>query len=103
MSEISLRDYFAKLETLLNASAADEVIHHCRHILSYYPKNVTAYRFLGRALLLNGRWDEAAAALRRVLSVVPDDYHAHHGLSEVFDHRRKPEDAIWHMERAYEQ
>ena len=103
MSEISLRDYFAKLEQSLNTNAADEVIHHCRHILQFYPKNVTAYRFLGRALLMNGRWDEATAALRRVLSVIPDDYAAHIGLSEIYDHKKKADDAIWHLERAFEQ
>jgi tetratricopeptide (TPR) repeat protein len=103
MSEISLRDYFTKLEQLLNTNAADEVIHHCRHILQYYPKNVTAYRYLGRALLLNGRWDEATAALRRVLSVIPDDFPAHVGLSEIYDHKKKPDEAIWHLERAFEQ
>src|SRR5690606_19704231 len=103
MSEISLRDYFAKLDQLINANAADEVIHHCRHILQYYPKNVTAYRFLGRALLINGRWDEANAALRRVLCVIPDDYTAHLGLSEVYDYKQKADDAIWHLERAFEQ
>lgn len=102
MSEIGLRDYFAKLEQLLNATAADEVIHHCRHILQYYPKSVDAYRFLGRALLINGRWDEAMSALRRVLSVIPDDYQAHLGLSEIYDHKQKADEAIWHLERAFE-
>ncbi len=103
MSEISLKDYFAKLEHLLNASAADEVILHCRHILSYYPKNVNAYRYLGRALLFNGRWEEAGAAMRRVLSVIPNDYTAHLSLSEVYDRQKRGDDSIWHMERAFEQ
>ncbi|MCS7071228.1 MAG: hypothetical protein NZM00_06965, partial [Anaerolinea sp.] len=103
MSEISLRAYLNRLDTLLNSGAADEVIHHCRQILRTYPKNVAAYRALGRALLLNGRWEEAGAAFRRVLSVIPDDYHANLGLSEVYDHLRKADEAIWHAERAYEQ
>lgn len=58
MPEISLKAYFGKLNSLLSINAADEVIHHSRHILQSYPKNVTAYRYLGRALVLNGRWDE---------------------------------------------
>jgi tetratricopeptide (TPR) repeat protein len=103
MSEISLRAYLNRLDMLLNSGAADEVIHHCRHILRVYPKNVAAYRALGRALLLNGRWEEAGAAFRRVLSVIPDDYQANLGLSEVYDHLRKADEAIWHAERAYEQ
>lgn len=103
MSEMSLRAYINKLDSLLSSGAADEVIHHCRHILHFYPKNVAAYRALGRALLLNGRWEEAGAAFRRVLSVIPDDYHANLGLSEVYDQLRKADEAIWHAERAYEQ
>ena len=51
MSDISLHDYYAKLDTLLKGSAYDEVIHHCRHILQYFPKNITAYRYLGAALI----------------------------------------------------
>ncbi|MFQ3565940.1 MAG: tetratricopeptide repeat protein [Aggregatilineales bacterium] len=103
MSEVSLRDYFSQLDTLLSTNAADEVIHHCRHILQYYPRNVAAYRYLGRALILNGRWDEGASALRRVLGVIPDDYIAHIGMSEIYDTKRQPDEAIWHLERAFEQ
>src|SRR5262245_9331155 len=103
MPEISLKEYLGKLNTLLSSSAADEVIHHCRHILQYYPKNVMAYRYLGRALVLNGRWEEGRDALRRVLSVIPDDYVAHLGLSEANERLSHPDEAIWHLERALEQ
>ncbi|MBE2184665.1 MAG: tetratricopeptide repeat protein, partial [Anaerolineae bacterium] len=103
MSEISLREYLSDLDRLLNQHAADDVILHSRHILQYYPKIVDAYRFLGRALILNGRWDEAEAALRRVIAVIPDDYHAHVGLSEIYDRNRRGAEAIWHLERALEQ
>gem|GEM_PF-890538 len=103
MPEISLKAYFAKLNNLLGVSSADEVIQHSRHILQSYPKNVTAYRFLGRALVLSGRWDEGREALRRVLSVYPDDYIAHLGLSEANERLGHPDEAIWHLERAYEQ
>lgn len=103
MPEISLKAYFGKLNSLLSINAADEVIHHSRHILQSYPKNVTAYRYLGRALVLNGRWDEGRETLRRVLTVYPDDYIAHLGLSEANEHLNRPDEAIWHLERAYEQ
>ena len=103
MPEISLKEYFAKLNHRLTDNAADEVIHHCRHILQFYPKNVTAYRLLGRALVVNGRWDEGREALRRVLSVIPDDYTAHLGLSEANERMDRADEAIWHLERALEQ
>ncbi len=103
MPEISLKAYFTKLDALLSAHAADEVIHHCRHILQYFPKNVNAYRLMGRALVNNGRWDEGREVLRRVLSVIPDDYAAHLGLSEANERMNRPDEAIWHLERALEQ
>ncbi len=103
MADISLRDYLAKLDALLNDGASDEVIHHCRHILQYYPKNAAAYRYLGRALVEAGNWEKAGEVFRRVLSVYPDDFTAHAGLSEVYLSLKRSEDAIWHLERAYEQ
>lgn len=103
MPEISLNEYFSKLNGLLSANAVDEVFLHCRHILQYFPKNVTAYRFLGRALVMNGRWEEGREALRRVLSVVPDDYVAHLYLSESNERVGRSDEAIWHLERAFEQ
>lgn len=103
MPEISLKAYFAKLNNLLSVSSADEVVQHARHILQTYPKNVAAYRYLGRGLVLSGRWDEGREALRRVLSVYPDDYIAHLGLSEANEHLGHADEAIWHLERAYEQ
>lgn len=98
----NLRAYLATLEELLRTHATDEVVHHCRHILQYFPKHVDTYRLLGRALLYNARWDEASAVMRRVLAVYPDDYVAHLGLAEVYSERNKGNDAMWHLERAFE-
>jgi hypothetical protein len=102
MAEISLREYLAGMDDLLNRGASDEVIHHCRQILQYFPQNVAAYRFLGRALLDAARWQEAGEVLRRVLGVYPDDYIAHVGLSEVYQKTQDFDSAVWHLERAFE-
>jgi tetratricopeptide (TPR) repeat protein len=102
MAEISLYAYLDKLDRQ-TTSATDEVIQHARHILHAFPKNVAAYRILGRALLSSSRWNEAGAALRRVLSVYPDDGVAHHGLSQVYNEQSQGDEAIWHLERAFEQ
>jgi len=103
MADITLRDYLAKLDTLLKNGAASEVIHHCRHILQYFPKNADTYRYLGRALVENKSWREADEVLRRLLSVYPDDFYAHVGLSETSMADKRPDDAIWFLERAFEQ
>ncbi|MCC6805235.1 MAG: hypothetical protein IT319_20315 [Anaerolineae bacterium] len=103
MPEISLKEYFSKLNNLLSERAVDEVLLHCRQILQFYPKNVTAYRFLGRGLVMSGRWEEGRESLRRVLSVIPDDYQAHLALSEANERLGRSDEAIWHLERAFEQ
>ena len=103
MSEVNLKDYLARLDSLLSDNSADEVIHHSRHILRTYAKNVETYRYLGQALVLIGRLDEAKVALQGVLSVLPDDFVAHVTLGEVNDRQNRCDDAIWHLERALDQ
>ncbi len=101
---ISLRDYLARLDSLLNTSSgAPEVIAHCRHILQHYPKNAESYRLLGRALVASNRWSEAGEVLRRALSVFPDEGSLHLGLFDVYRAEKRLDEAIWHLERAYEQ
>ncbi|MFN8374638.1 MAG: tetratricopeptide repeat protein, partial [Anaerolineae bacterium] len=103
MATITLQDYYDKLEELLNRNANDEVIRHCRHILQFFPKNARVFRALGRALLESGEYEESGEIFRRLLGVYPDDYTAHVGLGEVYQKLNKPDDALWHLERAYEQ
>jgi len=107
---IALRAYLEEMEHLLDQDAPTEVISHCRHILQHFPQNVATYRLLGKALLQKAHQDdapelfgEAAEVFRRVLSVLPDDYVAHLGLSELSDRQGELDRAIWHLERAYEQ
>ncbi len=107
---ITLRAYLDELEHLLDARSPTEVISHCRYILQHYPRNVETYRLLGRALLERGErdgvaehYDEALEMFQRVLSVLPNDYMAHLGVSQIFQEKGELERAIWHLERAYEQ
>lgn len=101
MSEISLKAYQAELTDLLQQGRTDEVVRHCRHILEKYPKNVEVYRLMARALPSHST--EAAQLYQRVLSVSPDDAEAHEALSLYYQAQRKGNEAIWHLERAYEQ
>jgi Flp pilus assembly protein TadD len=102
MADLSLQAYVAEIESLLANGAADEASYHARHILGQYPRYTPAFRLLGRALLLKGQQEEAEAAFRRVLSVEPSDISAHLGLSDIYDQRKRGEEAIWHAERAME-
>ncbi len=107
---ITLRAYLDELGRMLEQEAPTEVISHCRYILQHFPQNVETYRLLGKALLQKGHQEnldeyftEAAEVFRRVLAAVPNDYVAHLGLSETYDRNEQLDQAIWHLERAYEQ
>jgi tetratricopeptide (TPR) repeat protein len=103
MAEINLRDYLARLESLVNSGEYTQVVHHCRHILQFFPRHADTYRLLGRALLDNNKWQEAAEVFSRLQSVNPSDYTAHVSLAEITNQLKRPDEAIWHLERAFEQ
>ncbi len=107
---ITLRAYLDELKRMLEQEAPAEVISHCRHILRRFPQNIDTYRLLAKALLEKGHHEnleehfaEAEEVFRRVLGAVPHDYVAHLGLSEVYNRSEELDQAIWHLERAYEQ
>ena len=102
MADIPLRTYVQQLDNLIERKQVDEVIAHCRHILGLYPKHLDTYRMLGKALLEKGRHGDAADIFQRVLSVMPDDFISHVGMSIVREDEANLDAAIWHMERAFE-
>ena len=102
MGNISLRAYFQKIEGLIDTSKNDEAIAHCMHILLAYPKNLETYRLLAKAYLETRRYSDALDILQRILSVVPDDFIAHVGMSIIREDEKNLDAAIWHMERAFD-
>ena len=102
MAKVSLRIYNREIERLVEQGQTDEAIAHCRHILKTFPKHLETYRLLGKAYLEARRYAEAVDIFGRLLMAVPDDFVAHVGLSIIRDEEGKLDDAIWHMERAYE-
>lgn len=103
MATISLKAYISRVDTLLTVGNLDEVVHHCRHILVSYPRNLEASHMLGQALAqMGGNSTECQAVLRRVLAISPDDAATHAALGEVNELSGLFEEAIWHLERASE-
>jgi tetratricopeptide (TPR) repeat protein len=107
---VTLRAYLNDVSRLLERGAATEAISHCRYILQHFPRNAETYRLLAQALLQKAQdqdveslFAEAAEVFQRVLGALPNDYVAHLGLSEICEHDGQLDQAIWHMERAYEQ
>ena len=102
MKTISLRAYNREINQLIENGRSEEAIEHCHHILHFYPWHVDTYRLLGTAYLETLHYDEAEDIFLRVLSAIPDDMVAHIGISVIREHNGKIDDAIWHMERAFE-
>jgi len=102
MAKVSLRIYNREIESLIDQGQLDEAIAHCRHILNTFSKHLETYRLLGKAYLEVKRYPEAVDIFQRLLMAVPDDFVAHVGMSIINDEQNKMDDAIWHMERAFE-
>lgn len=102
MADIELQTYIAEIEELQEAEHNDEAVAHCRHILDYFPKNLAVYRLLGKGLLEKKRFDDATDIFYRVLSAAPDDFVAHVGLAIISEEKNDLDQAIGHMQRAFE-
>ncbi len=102
MAKVSLRIYNRDIEGLIDQGHLDEAIAHCRHILKTFPKHLETYRLLGKAYLEAKRYDEAVDVFSRALMAVPDDFVSHVGMSIIRDEQGKLDEAIWHMQRAFE-
>jgi tetratricopeptide (TPR) repeat protein len=102
MAKVSLRVYSREIESMIEAGQLDEAIAHCQHILRTFPMHVETYRLLGKCFLEARRYTDAADIFQRALMAVPDDFVSHVGMSIIRDDEGKLDDAIWHMERAFE-
>ncbi len=102
MTRTSLRETLAQIDRLLAGGQAGSAQAECRYILRVFPKNITAYRLLGRACMELAGYSEAADIFLRLLSSVPDDFTSHLALALIREHEGKLEAAIWHIQRAAE-
>lgn len=102
MSEMSLSEYSAEIQTLIDAEAFDAAISMAQHLLRQYPKYIHGYRLLAQAALKKGEYREAADLFRRVLSADPEDLLARTGLAHIYREEGILDEAIWQMMRAFE-
>lgn len=102
MASIALRAYHRQIEEWIEQGLYDQAILHCRHILNSYPKCLDTYRLLGKAFLESQKFGDANDIFQRVLSSLPDDFVSHVGMSIIREDESNLNEAIWHMERAFE-
>ncbi|MBK7895820.1 MAG: tetratricopeptide repeat protein [Anaerolineaceae bacterium] len=101
MTSILLHEYVEQVEKLIDANRLVEAIEHCRHILHHYPRHIDTYRVLGKAMLEKQDYD-AADLFLRILGADPNDFISHVGLSIIYKEQSQYDQALWHLERAYE-
>jgi tetratricopeptide (TPR) repeat protein len=102
MAQVLLRDYLDEMRAHLREGQYADVIGLGQHILRYYPKYVEIYRLLAEASLETDDLAAAADLFQRVRSADPENIVALVGLSIVHELRKELEEAIWHLERAFE-
>jgi tetratricopeptide (TPR) repeat protein len=102
MARVALRTLTREIEDQIEHGQIDQAIANCRHILTFFPKHVDSYRLLGKAYMEVQRYGDAADVFQRVLSSVPEDFIAHLGMSIIQEDEGNLDEAIWHMERAFE-
>ncbi|MEA5077308.1 MAG: hypothetical protein VB013_01940 [Anaerolineaceae bacterium] len=102
MPRISLRTYEKDIEEMIERNQLNEAVAHCKHILQFFPKNISTYRILGKAFLEAKQYKETADIFTRVLTVYPDDFIAHAGMSIVQELEKNLDAAIWHMQMAFD-
>jgi len=102
MAKVSLRSYNREIETMLDGGLFSEAVAHSLHILKTHPKHLETYRLLGKAYLELKQYSDASDIFSRLLACVPNDFVAHVGMGIIRDEENKTDDAIWHMERAFE-
>lgn len=102
MAKINLRSYHQIIQDRLAKGLIDEAIFHCSLILQTYPKHIRTYRLYAEAHLEKGLFAQATDLFQRLLTVIPDDFVAHIGMSVIREAEGRIDEAIWHMERAFE-
>lgn len=102
MPRISLRTYEKDIEEMIEQNQLNEAVAHCKHILQFFPKNISTYRILGKSFLEAKQYKETADIFTRVLTVYPDDFIAHAGMSIVRELENDLDAAIWHMQMAFD-
>ena len=102
MTTILLHEYVEQVEKLIDDNRLVEAIEHCRHILHSYPRHIATYRVMGKAMLEKKEYAAANDLFLRILGADPNDFISHVGLSIIYKEESQYDQALWHLERAFE-
>jgi tetratricopeptide (TPR) repeat protein len=102
MAKIPLRVYLREIEGKIENGKIQESLSHCQQILNTFPKNIETYRLLGKAFLDDKQYENAELVFDKLLSVFPDDFVSHIGLSYIFEEKQDLAKAEEHMKKAFD-
>ncbi len=102
MARIPLRKYVQEIEVLIENGNLEEAQKHCWYILQTYPKHIQTYRLLGKILMQRGSYEDSLFVFNKITEVYPDDFISHIGLSFLAEMNNQLDDAVFHMEQAFE-
>ncbi len=102
MSRIPLRKYIQEIEALIQNGNLEQAQKHCWSIFQTFPKYIQCYRLLGKTLMEKGAYESATFVFNKVLDVFPSDFVSHIGMSFIAEVNNQLDEAVMHMERAFE-
>lgn len=102
MSDISLRAYHRKIENWIEENNLDKAISQSAYLIGIFPKVLCIWQSLSKALLQKQDFSNAESVFDLILKVKPDDFVSHIGKSMVAESRHSLDEAITHMQRAFE-
>ncbi|MBI3742643.1 MAG: tetratricopeptide repeat protein [Chloroflexi bacterium] len=100
--QVPLLSYVEEMRSLISNERNEEALALAKHVLHYFPKHVDTYLLAAQASLESGDDASALELFRRGLGADPENFVAYTGLAIIFDHEHRPDETIWHLERANE-
>ena len=91
MPKIEIKEYFTKINDLIQLNYYDQAIHHCLYLLRQFPKMISIYDLLGRVYLETENYYGALDVYSRLLSTKPDDFINYILLEIIFEKLNQPE------------
>ena len=102
MPNLSLRAYFQKIETSIEENNIDKAISQSLYLLQKFPKNLSTFQVLSKALLQKQDFKNADKVFDIILQIEPDDFVSHIGKSIIAEFNHELDSAIEQMKYAFE-
>jgi tetratricopeptide (TPR) repeat protein len=100
--QVALSEYLEEIRTQIREHHAAEALAQCKHVLRQFPKHLETYGVMASALVESLDPNGALDLYGRVLSADPENIDAYVSTAQILEARAHLDEAVWHMERAFE-